>query len=239
MNLGEVKDVVREHFGRIGWPTVMLDLALGSARREIEKNSNGGYYWMRSTKTFNSVASQQDYSITTATANGLNLPNFKDVRALRVKESGDTVWTDVSVGEVTQEEAETMFATDEENMPLIAIVDNTTLKLFPTPDAIYNFKLWHYEWTSNPTTNTGTTGTDELTERFPEALIYGALVWGCEQYEKSYPDADRWAAKFREQQSQLHRHSLERERQDRLTWVPMGGAFDFRRRTRLGRQIWV
>ena len=38
MNYGEVKDVVREHFGRIGWPSPMLDIALGSARREIEKN---------------------------------------------------------------------------------------------------------------------------------------------------------------------------------------------------------
>ena len=239
MVYGDVKDAVREHFGRIGWPTPMLDQALASARREIEKNSNGGYYWMRSTKTFDSIASQQDYSIILGTSGGLALTSFKDVRALRVKESSDTVWTDVSVGEVTQEEAETMFATDETGMPLIAIIDNTTLKLFPTPDAIYNFKMFHYEWTANPTTNTGTTGTDELTARFPEALIFGALVWGCEQYEKAYPDADRWAAKFREQIAQIHRHSIERERQDRVSFVPMTGPYDFRRRTRLGRQIWV
>ena len=239
MNFGEVKDVVREHFGKVGWPTVMLDLALGAARRDIEKNSNGGYYWMRATKTGSFTAAQQAYSITTSTSNGWNLPNFKDVRAIRVKESTSTVWSDVSVGEYTQEEAETMFATDEDDLPVIAIIDNTTIRFFPIPDTTYNYKMWHYEWTTNPTTNTGTTGTDELTERFPEALIYGALVWGCEQFEKSYPDADRWSAKFRAEVAQIHRHSLERERQDRLTWMPMAGAYDQRRRTQLGRSIWV
>jgi len=239
MNLGEVKDVVREHFGRVGWSTTMLDLALGSARREIEKHAEGGYYWMRATKSFSTVAAQQDYSITTSASGGLDLADFKDARALKVKTTTDTVWSDVSVGEVTQEEAESMFATDETTMPLVAVIDNVTLKLFPVPDVVYDMKLWHWEWTDNPTTNTGATGTDELTERFPEALIFGALVWGSEQFEHNSQDADRWAQKFHEQRALIHRHSLERERQDRLIFTPMSGPYDGRRRTSLGRQVWV
>lgn len=239
MLFGEIKDTVREHFGRTGWPTAMLDIALGAARRDIEKNSNGGYYWMRATKTFSSVVDQQNYSIPLSSSGGLFLPNFKDVRALRVKETTDNIWTDLSVGEVTQEEADVMFATDDTDIPTLAVIDNVTIKLFPTPDDVYDFKMFHYEWTTNPTTNTGTTGTDELTARFPEALIYGALVWGAEMFEKSYPDADRWHAKFKAEMVQIHRHSIERERQDRVSLVPMSGPFDNRRRTELGRQVWV
>jgi len=237
MLLGEIKDVVRQQFGKIGWPTNMIDFALASARRDIEKNSEGGYYWMRATKTWNAVATQQSYSITTSASNGLNLPNFKDVRAIRVKESTSTIWSDVSVGEVTLEEAETMYSTTETTMPALAIIDNTTLTLFPIPDAAYNFKMWHYEWTTNPTSNTATA--DELCTRFPEALIYGALVWGADQYNHDSQEADRWAAKLREQRALIHRHSLERERQDRITLYPMSGPYDGRRRTSMGRQVWV
>lgn len=236
MTYGQIQDVVREHFGRIGWPTTMLKTALDSARRDIEKNSNGGYYWMRTTDTGSLVAAQQSYSITTSTSNGFNLPDFKDARALSVKESTSTVWSDVALGTVTLEEAERMFATDEDDLPTLAIIDNTTMTFFPIPDDTYDYKLWFWQWTDNPSANTGT---DELTDRFPEALIYGALVWGCEQYEKAYQDADRWHSKFVAEQQKIHRHNIERERQDRGSWVPMTGAYALRRQTDLGRQIWV
>src|SRR5689334_11747142 len=166
MTLGEVKDIVREHFGRTNWPTYMLDVALSSARRDVEKFEN--FYWMRSSVTFNTVASTQSYALISGS---INKPNFKDLRALHVKQTGDTLYTGAAVGELTREAAFLIHPSDEENMPLAAVVDNTTLYLFPTPDQIYNMKLYHWEWTSNP--SAGNTGSDELTSRFPEALIYG------------------------------------------------------------------
>ncbi len=232
MTLGDIKDVVREHFGRTGWPTYMLDAALSSARRDIEKSGN--FYWMRNSTTFNTVASTQTYAITSGS---INKPNFKDLRALHVKESTDVVWTEMEVGTVTLEEASLMFATDETDLPLIAVVDNVTLYLFPTPDDAYNMKLWHWDWTSNP--STGNTGSDELTSRFPEALIYGAMVWGCDQWEKNSEAADRWRALFSQELGKIHAHNLERERQDRVTFTPFTGPFENRKRTQINRQVWI
>lgn len=231
--LGNIKDQVREHFGRIGWPTTMLDFALDSARRDIEKYSN--FYWMRDTTTFDTVASTQTYAIGSALA--VNEANFKDARALHIKESTDTVWTEMEFGTVTLEEAKLMFPTDEESLPLLAVLDNTTIYLFPTPDDVYNCTLYHWNWTSNPAT--GNTGSDELTNRFPEALLYGALVWGCEQFEKNYQEGDRWRALFGQELAKIHRHSIERERMDRVSMVPMTGPFENRKLVRLNRQVWI
>lgn len=232
MTYGEVKDVVREHFGRIGWPTAMLVHALEGARRDIEKHSN--FYWMRDTATFDTVDGTQSYAIGSGSA--INEANFKDLRALHVKEDGDVMWTELQVGTITQEEAALSFPTDEENMPLVAVLDNSTVYLYPTPDAVYNMKLWFWQWTSNPTANTSS---DELTQRFPEALIYGALIWGAEQYEKNYQEADRWRALFAQEIQKIHRHSLERERMDRVTITPMTGPYERRRRVQLDRQVWL
>jgi hypothetical protein len=233
MTYGEIKDVVREHFGRIGWPTTMLDVALLSARRDIEKTGN--FYWMRDATTFNTVASTASYAIGSGSA--INEANFKDARALHAKESSDTVWSEVSLGVVSQEEAALMFPTDEESFPLIAVLDNATITLYPTPDDVYNMKLWHWNWTAAPTA--GNTGTDELTNRFPEALIYGALVWGSDQFEKNHPEADRWRGLVAMEIQKIHKHNFEREQPDRLTIFPMAGPYENRRVTRLNRQIWV
>jgi hypothetical protein len=233
MTLGEVKDQVREHFGRIGWPTTELNFALGSARRDIEKYSN--FYWMRDVTTFDLADGTQTYAIGSALA--VNEANFKDARALHVKETGDTVWTEVELGTVTLEEAFLMFPTDEETMPLLAVLDNATLYMFPTPDKTYNAKLFHWNWTSNP--SAGNTGSDELTERFPEALIYGALIWGFDQFDKAHEQADKYRALFAQEVAKIHRHAIERERMDRVSFVPMTGPYQNRSLTRLNRQVWL
>lgn len=232
MTFGEIKDTVREHYGRTGWPTHMLDEALKSARREIEKSGN--FYWMRDTNSFDLADGTATYVIGSAAA--VDEANFKDARALHVKESGDTVWSEVNLGTHTQEEASLMFPTDEENMPMLAVLDNSTLIMYPTPDKTYNAKLFFWQWTSNPA---ATTGTDELTNRFPEALIYGALVWGAEQFEKNYPDADRWRLLFSQEVAKIHRHAIERERMDRVSMVPFTGPYANRRNVELGRQAWL
>jgi hypothetical protein len=231
MTFGEIKDVVREHFGRTGWPTQMLDEALDSARREIEKYGN--FYWMRDTNSFNISDGTATYVIGSSQA--VDEANFKDARALHVKETGDTVWSEVQLGTHTQEEASLMFPTDEENMPILAVLDNATLIMYPTPDKTYNAKLFFWQWTSNPAANTSS---DEITNRFPEALIFGALVWGCEQF-KEPQEADRWRALFAQELGKIHRHAIERERMDRVSMVPFTGPFQNRRNVELGRQAWL
>lgn len=226
MTYGQVKDVVREHFGRIGWSSDFLDLALAAARGDIEKSGN--YYWMRDVTTFNTVAATQTYAIGSGLA--INEANFKDIRALHAKETTSTLWEEVPVGIATLEETFLSWATDDDDFPQTAVLDNTTLYLFPTPDAIYNMKLWHYNWTTNPTVNTSS---DELTSRFPEALIYGALVRGAEQYDSNFTDADRWRTLFAQELQRIKRHSLERERQDRVSMIPFTGPWAARRQNSL------
>lgn len=233
MNFGQVKDVVREHFGRTNWPTYMLDVALDSARRDIEKSEN--FYWMRDSTTFNTVASTQTYAIGSGLA--INEASFKDIRALHVKQTTDTLWTEMEVGVLTLEEAFLIHPTDETDFPLTAVLDNTTIYLFPTPDDVYNCKLYHWNWTANP--SGGNTASDELTSRFPETLIYGAMVWGYEQFDKNSADADRYRAMFAQELQKLHAHNIERERQDAVNFVPMTGPFERRKRTQINRQVWL
>lgn len=230
MTFGEIKDAVREHFGRVGWPTVMLDQALASARRDIEKSGN--YYWMRASGTFNTVASTQSY----ATASSpISKPNFKDLRALHLKESTSNVWTEIACGVMPLEEANLIYATDDEDFPQLAVLDNSTIYLFPTPDEIYNAKLYFWEWTSNGSN----LESDELSNRFPEALIYGALVWGCDQYEKNHPEADRWRALFGAELRKIHTHDFEREQPTRVQLTPMRGPYGRRYQVQVPGTQWV
>lgn len=220
MTYGAIKDTIREHFGRVGWPTFMLDAALASARRDIEKEGN--YYWMRTSGTFNTVASTASYAITSGT---INQANFKDLRSLHVKESTDTMWSEVEVGIISLEEAKMSFATDDTDMPVLAVVDNVTLYLFPTPDDAYNMDMYFWQWTSNGSN----LESDELSSRFPEALIYGAMVWGCDQWEKNSEAADRWRALFMRELEKIHTHDFERERMNRVQIAPLRGPFTRRR----------
>ena len=230
MTYGEIKDIVREHFGRVGWPTAMLDQALASARREIE--TQGNYYWMRTSGTFNTTASTQSYAITSGT---INKPNFKDLRALHIKESGETLWAEIEAGIMPLEDAMLDFATDETDMPSLGVVDNETLYLFPTPDDAYNMTMYFYQWTSNGSN----LESDELSDRFPEAVIYGALVWGCDQFQKNPPEADRWRALLGLELRKIHTHDFERERINRVNIFPLRGPFAQRHRNNASRTTWL
>jgi hypothetical protein len=243
MKLYQIKDIVRDHFSRTAFPTVMLDEALAGGRRMIE--GEGNWWWMRATATPSLVIAQQSYSILTSTSNGFNKPNFKDVRAAAVKRSTDTEWTRVDVGEMPLEEAEQNYATDETGETELMIVDNETAILFPIPDAAYNFKMWNYEWTANPALNTHT-ATDALIDRFPDALIYAALIWGYEMELKDFQGAAYWRQLLGGQPfgrggeiSKIRNLNLKRERQDQITLVPMTGPFQRRRQLRTNRNIWI
>lgn len=233
--ISSVKDVVREHLSRTGFPTAMLDLALAGGRRQVEQTGN--YYWMHNKKTFNLVATQQDYSITTSASNGLNLPDFKDIRRLFWKKSTDNQWDEVSLSQYTTEDANLRFKTDasDTNSPQTATISNTTLTIWPVPDAVatYNMLLFYYNWTDNPVANTGS---DELTTRFPEALIYGALSWAFEIELKDTEGADRWHQKLSEQIVKIRRYAFEREWLDEVV-VPFATGPYSKRRARFNPYI--
>ncbi|MCI0565367.1 MAG: hypothetical protein MN733_43435 [Nitrososphaera sp.] len=219
MTYGVLKDIVREHFGRIGWPSAMLDQALAQARRDIEKNGN--YYWMRDSATFNTTDGDNTEAITSG---NINEAAFKDIIALGIKETTEFIYTPVDVGNISLEEAEMVFSvgdTTDEDMPRVAVIENVTLHLFPTPDDTYNMKMWFYAWTDNQSN----LESDELSNRFPDALIYGALAVGAEMFEKNMQAGAQWRAMFRAELDKIHRHNFERELMDRSTLEPMVGMY--------------
>ena len=224
--LGSIKDIVREHLSRTSFPTVFLDLALAGGRREVEKGGN--YYWMRNIKNHDLVAAQQDYSITTSTTNGLNLPDFKDVRRLFWKKSTDTAWAELDLTRYGEEDAILNYKTTGTGSPEIAIVSNTTLTVWPIPDsaATYNTKLFYYNWTDNPT---GNTGSDELTNRWTEALIAGAMIWANEMELKDIQGAAYWRQMLDTEIVKLRRYSLEREWLDEIMITVSGGPYSTRK----------
>jgi hypothetical protein len=185
--LYQVKDIVRGHLENTAFPTPYLDLALSGGRREVEKAGN--FWWMKATKTFTATTDTNTYAITTAGTNKLNLPNFKDIRRLFWKTTTSTAWAEAYTGDSSIDELELAYATDSTGAPEAAAVDNTDLVLFPTPDQAYSMKMFHWEWTSNPASNLAT---DDLVGFFPEALIYGSLVWAYEIRLKDFEGASYW-----------------------------------------------
>lgn len=232
MTLGEIKDVVREHFGRMGLPTVILDLALAEGRKLIEREAN--FWWMRATTTFNLVIDTQDYLIGSTLA--VNIVNFKDARALNFKKSTETRWRPLSLGIYDQEELDVMYPTDSAGAPELAIVDNTTLKIYPPkPDLAYNMKLYHYNWTDNPVTNILS---DDITKNYGMALIYAAIIWGYEIELKDMQGAIYWRKLLGGEPfgrggeiTKLKRQNLKRDWQDKIVLVPHAGANSFSVRT--------
>ena len=228
MTLGEVKDVVREHFGRMGLPTAILDISLAEGRRLIEREAN--FWWMRATTEFNLVANTQDYIIGSGLA--VNIVNFKDARAINFKKSTDTRWQPITLGTMDQEELDVMFGTTDAGPPVVAIVDNVTLKIYPPkPDLAYNMKLYHYNWTLNPTDNTAS---DDITRNYGMAMIYSAIIWGYEIELKDMQGAVYWRELLGGKPfgrggeiAKLKRQNLKRDWQDKIVLVPHAGANAF------------
>src|SRR3990170_4139729 len=140
MKLFEVKDIIREHFSRFNFPTRMLDLSLSQGRQQIEVQGN--FWWMKSEKDFNLVVDQAEYSITTLSdGSGLNLPKFKDARALVWKKPTDTRYGIVDLGKIDKEDLDLTWDTDDEGNPEQSVIDNTTLIIYPPkPQVAYNMR---------------------------------------------------------------------------------------------------
>ena len=219
MNIGQVKDIVRDNIGRRDLPTHTLDFILGSGRREIEKSHN--FYWMRASKTFNLVIDQASYSITTSASGGLNLPNFKDVRVLFEKDPSFSRWSEVLINDFNQ--VHPLYPTDDVGEPEAAVIDNETLYVFPPlPDKAYNMNLYHWEWTENPD---GNTESDEVTERWPELLIYAATAFGLQYLTHNLEIALPWQQLMQNELVKAKRYSDDRMTAERIDLTPKRGPF--------------
>lgn len=219
MTLGEAKDLVREHFGRLGFNSTMLVEALKQGRRLVEQQGN--FWWMRAEKDFTLTVDQGEYSIIASASNGLNLPDFKQPIALSYRDVDGTDWSPVSLGERDKSVLDLLYQTDDEGAPQDAVVFVNTLHLYPPdPDAEYPMRLYYFQWTDGPTSNTET---DDLLTQFPEALIYAAHVVGYEQILKDFQGAGYWRQRFEEQLVLLKRENIERLQVSQLTFEPRSG----------------
>jgi hypothetical protein len=186
MLLHQVKDIIREYAGKTGLPTTMLDLCLENARLDIEKFQN--FWWMQADLDWLTVVDQAAYPLKVDTTNGLEITNFKDIRALKFKEETEVDWQPVDVGTHTKEDLDSMYDEDETGDPELAVVEGDNLILYPIPDDEYDVRIYYWEYTSN-TTNLES---DELTAHFPMALVYAAYKWIHEVYLKDPQGATYW-----------------------------------------------
>lgn len=228
MLLGEAKDVVREHFGRLGLNTTMLTLGLTEGRRMIEREAN--FWWMRGTYDASAVINQQDYSI--QSGGDFDIANFKDARYLLVKKASDVNWLPVDLGVVDHEELDQMYDEDDFGVPDFALIDNTTLKLYPPlPDFAYDLRLYFYQWTDNPTLNTDT---DDLLKNYGMAVCCGAIIWGFEMQLKDLQGAMYWRGQLYGKNGYIYnlkRENLKRDWKDRIMLTPHDGAGRLNRRS--------
>jgi hypothetical protein len=220
MNLGEVKDAVREHFGRTGFNTPMLEQALAKGRRMVEQEGN--FWWMHDEHDFDLVIDQGSYSITTTSSNGLGLSNYKALEFLSWREDGSTgAYNLLSTGEAEKAVLDTLYDTDDEGEPEDAAIQGTTLYIYPeNPDDEYEMRMYYYQWTSNPTLNSDT---DSLLTQFPDALIHAAKIVGYEDILKDFEGAKYWRHQLNEQIVLIKRENMERIWQATLTFEPRTG----------------
>ena len=239
MLLYELKDFIREHFGRVGIPTNLLDLALSEGRKLIEQEGN--FWWMRDSTDFNAIVNQQDYTI--QSGGDIDISNFKDARALIQKLPTETRYEPVELGNIDQDELDVMYDDDDAGEPEVAVIDNTTLKLYPPlPDYAYDLRLYHYNWTDNPTLNTDT---DDLLKNYGMAVAYGGLIWGFEIELKDIQGAAYWRTLLGGTPfghggviARIKRENLKREWRDKIILVPHMGPGRLTRRSWNNLQIY-
>jgi hypothetical protein len=189
MNLGEIKDAVRDGLGHSDVLPRQLTSYIDRGRREIENRIDG--HWMRDSLTWSTVVDQQVYPILTAPGGGLNLPNFKDIRSSRSKQSTEVSWSLPHLILEDFDEVWSHYNTDDDGEPCLIVIDGDNLSVFPPkPDKTYNMLLYYWKWTANPVSNLST---DFLMTRFPESLIFAACAVGLQIKTKSIELAAPWA----------------------------------------------
>lgn len=241
MLLYELKDFVREHFGRLGLPTSILDQALTEGRKLVEQEGN--FWWMRATTDFNLVSSpaQQDYTI--ESGGDIDIDNFKDARALLQKLPTETRWEPVELGTIDQDELDILYDEDDQGEPEVAVIDNDTLKVYPpVPLYDYDMRIFTYNWTDNPTDNSQT---DALLKNFGMSVAFGALIWGFEIELKDIQGAAYWRNLLGGTPyghggviARLKRENLKREWRDKIIMTPRKGPGRLTRRSWNNLQIY-
>lgn len=230
MNIGEIKDVVRDNVGNRDIAPHMLTYFLDMGRRELEKRFN--FWFMRRTKDVTLIVDQQEYSITTAASGGFDIPDFKDVRTIWTRDPDPTFqrqFTFPPVKLVDFDEALSIFAIDDTGEPEQAVVDNNSLFVFPpNPDRAYITRFFHWVWTNNPTSDSGS---DDLTTRFPEALIYAATMAGVRLTTKNEELARPWQQLMEAELRRIEQYEKDRGHQNE-PWVMPARQGPFIRRSR-------
>jgi hypothetical protein len=243
MYLSQIRDIVRENVGRDKVSEHFLTWALDMGRREIEKEGN--FWWMKSTKSWNTIINQQDYLITGSAGGGLNLPNWKDERILLTSDSSITNpgWDEV-YGPKDVEDIQLIYNDADQGQPEVYSVDGNNddtaiMRLYPAlPDKVYAMQFYHYQWTSNPVT---ATGTDALLTRFPEALIYMATSVAMVELTKDPGMGAYWKSLFNNPQDgelrKIKRYNISRDTDSRFELYPRKGGIFTRAFKR--REIWI
>jgi hypothetical protein len=218
MNFSEIKDYIREHFGRVGIPTSFLTLALELGRKEIENHSN--FWWMEDSVDFNLTAADNSYPLTSGT---INESNFKDLRALYWRISTDNFWTPIPVVPMAKEDLDLEYDTDEDGEPEQAVIFNDTLYIYPIPDsaATYSLRMYFYQYTSYP----AQTSSDDLIKGFPMAVIYSALAQGYETELKDLQSAAYWRKLLKDTIPMIKKEHLKRSWMDKIILEPRTGPF--------------
>lgn len=232
--IGEVKDIVRAHFGLTQFPTSMLDQALAEGRRIIE--NHGNFWWMRGRKDFSLTVGTNEYSVTSSVSPGLGLTNFKDGKAITWALVGGTRFEPAEYGTIEEDEVEIIYDTDNEGSPEIVILKDETLHFYPPePDAAYQVRFYYWTYTVNPQLNTAT---DVLTKRFPMALAYAGIIWGYEMVVKDFQAASYFRSLLggvpfgrSGELAKIKSENFKRGWQDKVDFTPrLGPGIRFRRR---------
>jgi len=226
MTTGQIKDYIREHFGRVGISTFIVDLALEASRLQIEQQGN--FWWMASASpaTWNLTVDDGDYVIA-ASGGDITIVKFKDIRALHYKLSTDTQWIEVEVGPASKNELDLEYADGTDGPPECATLEDATLFIYPQdPQFAYNMRLYFWRYT----TMGANTAEDTLTKEFPMALIYGALQHGYELELKDLQGAQYWRKLLGGEPFgsggeivKIRRENLKRSWHDKIDLVPHPG----------------
>jgi hypothetical protein len=169
--VSEIQDMVRRKIGVPNLDPEDLKMIMAWGRSELE--SRGNYYYGVALKDTALTASTQSYSLTSSTGAGFGLTNYKEHRSLFIREVSGANWLPLPIGgwdSALPDHSHTV-----SNKPQAAVIENDTIYFLPTPDAAYPIRLYHFNWTTNPES---LSGTDELFTRWSQAIYYACMFTG-------------------------------------------------------------
>ena len=183
MTVSEFQDMVRR---KLGVPDLdPTDLQLFAVWGRYELESRGNYYYGIALKDHTLTASTQSYSLTSSSGTGLGITAYKEHRELFIRDASGQIWLPVPIGSWDTTLPDHAHSTT--GKPQAATIENETLYLFPSPDAAYNIRLVHFNWTTNPA---DITSTDELFTRWSQAIFYSTMMV-AKRFQTQNPQAGK------------------------------------------------